>query len=62
MGCGAAGGSPSLEEALSNPLVEGDPGIKRLSALKNHLVEKVKTEPAGATRLIQNWLHEGGVD
>jgi flagellar M-ring protein FliF len=41
---------------------EGDPNITRLSSLKKHLVEKVKTEPAGATRLIQNWLHEGGVE
>lgn len=59
------GGTLAEGDSLSSLLgaaIEGDPNLARLSALKKHLVEKVKTEPAGATRLIQNWLHEGGVD
>jgi len=51
-----------LEEILGKPAGEGDATFKKVSALKKHLVEKVKNEPGGATRLIQNWLHEGGVD
>lgn len=67
---GKSGGTPSTgesaeEESLQELLggtADEDPGLKKLSALKKHLVEKVKTEPAGATRLIQSWLREGGVD
>ena len=55
-----AGGE--LESILGKPIGEGDPAFKKISVLKKHLVEKVHNEPAGATRLIQNWLHEGGVD
>ena len=51
----------ALEDLLGKPS-DADPTFKRLAVLKKHLVEKVKNEPAGATRLIQSWLHEGGVD
>jgi flagellar M-ring protein FliF len=51
-----------LESILGKPVEEGDAAFKKISVLKKHLVEKVHSEPAGATRLIQNWLHEGGVD
>ncbi len=44
------------------PDIDTDPALKKLAVLKNHLVEKVKTEPAGASQLVQNWLHEGGVE
>jgi flagellar M-ring protein FliF len=57
-----ADSAAELESILGKPLCEGDPAFKKVSALKKHLVERVKNEPAGATRLIQNWLHEGGVD
>ncbi len=60
---GASGLSAAeLEGILGKPVGEGDAAFKKISALKKHLVEKVHNEPAGATRLIQNWLHEGGVD
>ena len=41
---------------------ENNPALKKLSALKDHLVEKVRSEPAGASQLVQSWLREGGVE
>ncbi len=58
---GMVSASP-LPEVLDLAGLESDPSLKKLSLLKNHLVEKVKTEPGGASRLIQNWLREGGVE
>ena len=58
----AVTGAAELESILGKPVGEGDAAFKKISVLKKHLAEKVHTEPAGATRLIQNWLHEGGVD
>lgn len=58
----AVPGSAELESILGSPGGEGDAAFKKISVLKKHLAEKVHSEPAGATRLIQNWLHEGGVD
>ena len=52
----------ALEEMLGAAGLEGDASLKKLAILKNHLVEKVKTEPAGASRLVQNWLREGSVE
>jgi flagellar biosynthesis/type III secretory pathway M-ring protein FliF/YscJ len=52
----------SLEDILGVASIDDDPSLKKLAALKSHLVEKVKTEPAGASQLVQNWLHEGGVE
>ena len=52
----------ALEEMLGAAGLDGDAGLKKLAILKNHLVEKVKTEPAGASRLVQNWLREGSVE
>jgi len=52
----------ALEEILGAAGLEGDVSLKKLAILKNHLVEKVKTEPVGASRLIQNWLREGGAE
>ena len=52
----------ALEEMLGAAGLEGDASLKKLAVLKNHLVEKVKTEPAGASRLVQNWLREGSVE
>jgi len=54
--------SEALEEILGAAGLEGDVSLKKLAILKNHLVEKVKTEPVGASRLIQNWLREGGAE
>ncbi|HLY65855.1 MAG TPA: flagellar M-ring protein FliF C-terminal domain-containing protein, partial [Chloroflexota bacterium] len=38
------------------------PAMKKLSTLKSQLVDKVKSEPAGASQLLQSWLKEGGVE
>ena len=38
---------------------EGSSESQRLSGLKKQLAEKVKSEPASASRLIQGWMHEG---
>ncbi len=54
----APDGSELLEQTGGRD--EGDAALKRVSNLKSHLAEKVKNEPAGATRLIQSWLREGG--
>ena len=50
------GGGPVLEALETNP------ALKKLGALKNQLVEKVRSEPAGASQLVQSWLREGGVE
>jgi flagellar M-ring protein FliF len=36
------------------------PEQQRAIVLKKQLTEKLKSEPAGASKLIQAWLHEGG--
>ena len=56
---GSASQPESLEEILGAASLDGDGSLKKLAVLKNHLVEKVKTEPASASRLVQNWLREG---
>jgi len=63
-GPGISGGrkSESLPDILGVAETEDNPALKKLAVLKNHLVEKVKTEPAGASQLVQNWLREGGVE
>jgi flagellar biosynthesis/type III secretory pathway M-ring protein FliF/YscJ len=52
----------ALETVLGVPDIENNPAFKKLAILKNHLVEKVKSEPAGASQLVQSWLREGGVE
>ena len=52
----------ALEEMLGAAGLDGDSSLKKLVILKNHLVDKVKTEPAGASRLIQNWLRESSAE
>jgi len=58
----AAPHSEALEDILGAMDQEGDVSLKKLAVLKNHLVEKVKTEPASASRLVQNWLQEGSAE
>src|SRR5271166_4191112 len=58
----AAPHSEALEDILGAMDQEGDVSLKKLAVLKNHLVEKVKTEPANASRLVQNWLQEGSAE
>jgi len=55
-GQGLESGGPVLEALETNP------ALKKLGALKNQLVEKVRSEPAGASQLVQSWLREGGVE
>ncbi len=50
------GGSPAAE--ISLPV--GTEESQRASALKKRLVEKVRTEPAAASRLVQTWIREEG--
>jgi flagellar M-ring protein FliF len=52
----------SLDNILDASAQEDNPALKKLSLLKNQLVDKVKAEPAGASQLVQNWLREGGVE
>lgn len=59
---GGADVAKGLEGGSEAANGDGDASSKRLAALKGQLVEKVKQEPAGAIRLVQNWLHEGGVE
>ncbi len=44
--------SVKLEQELNNTTSE----VKRTVMLKRHLVDKVKKEPVGSSRLIQNWI------
>lgn len=44
--------SGNLEQELNNTTSE----VKRTVMLKRHLVDKVKKEPVGSSRLIQNWI------
>jgi flagellar M-ring protein FliF len=41
-------------------LPEGTDQAKRASALKKRLSEKIRTEPAAASRLVQTWMREEG--
>ena len=49
---GAGGGLGGLE------LEGGNNDTKHTQALKKELSEKIKTEPANASRLVQTWIHE----
>ncbi|MFZ0314402.1 MAG: flagellar basal-body MS-ring/collar protein FliF [Candidatus Korobacteraceae bacterium] len=61
-GLSAGRKAESLHDILGVAETEDNPALKKLAVLKSHLVEKVKTEPAGASQLVQNWLREGGVE
>ena len=45
-----------MEASLQRELTETSSEVKRAVMLKRHLVEKVKREPVGASRLIHNWM------
>ena len=56
-----AGGSPALAQPFMDFSQEmGDSGseVKKAIALKRQLVDKIKTEPAAASRLVQNWVRQ----
>ena len=52
------GGDMGDELAMLN-LPTGVKEAKRAAALKQQLVEKVRSEPAVASRLVQGWIREG---
>jgi len=57
----AAASSTSAPLPVAIPGIELPPGTeeaKRAAALKQHLLEKVKKEPSGASRLVQSWIRE----
>ncbi len=47
-----------IERELERELSETGSEVARAVALKRHLVDKVKREPDGASRLIQSWTRE----
>jgi flagellar M-ring protein FliF len=55
------GEGPVLEEPLadfSQELTDTNSEVKRAVVLKRHLVDRIKKEPAAASRLIQNWVRQ----
>jgi flagellar M-ring protein FliF len=54
---GAVGGSAAVAVEMEPPGVEQ---ARRATALKKQLSDKVKTEPAVASRLVQSWIRDGG--
>jgi len=52
--------TPDQEPLLDAPAAS--PELKRTAAIKRQLAEKVKGNPAAASRLVQAWLREGGVE
>jgi len=54
-----AGTLAEMQSELQNELLETSSDVMRAVALKRHLVDKVKKEPEGATRLIQSWVQQG---
>src|SRR5262249_32270681 len=53
----SAGGAVATE-AVETALPEGTDQARRATALKRQLTEKVKAEPAVASRLVQTWIRE----
>ena len=45
-------------DAIEIELPTGTEEARRASALKRQLTEKVKAEPAAASRLVQSWIRE----
>jgi len=55
------GGGPALKEPFldfSQEMADSGSEVKRAVALKRELVDKIKTEPAAASRLVQNWVRQ----
>jgi len=53
----AAGGAGAVAVEIEPP---GTEQARRASSLKRQLSEKVKAEPAVASRLVQSWIRDGG--
>lgn len=58
----AASGSNRELDASTIELGDASPESKRTLALKKHLLEKVKAEPMGASRLVQGWIRQEGAE
>jgi flagellar M-ring protein FliF len=54
-----ASDTPELEDSLQQ-LGDSPTEAKKAMMLKKNLLEKVKKEPATASRLIQNWMRQEG--
>jgi flagellar biosynthesis/type III secretory pathway M-ring protein FliF/YscJ len=52
--------SASQRASLAAGGGEADNGAQRSLTMKKQLVDKVKSEPVSAGRLVQAWLREGG--
>lgn len=52
----SAFGNPLAD--ISHELSEGTSDVKRAVVLKRHLVDKIKTEPVAASRLIEDWVRQ----
>ena len=59
LGTGAAG-AVAAAETVEIELPAGSDQARRAATLKRQLTDKVKAEPAVASRLVQNWIREGG--
>ncbi|MGA7573832.1 MAG: flagellar basal-body MS-ring/collar protein FliF [Terriglobales bacterium] len=53
---GSAGASPNGLAAMDLP--QGSEEAKRAGVLKKEISDKIKAEPAAASRLVQAWIHE----
>ena len=51
-----------MEGDLQQELSETNSEVMRAVVLKRHLVDKVKKEPAGASRLIQSWVRQDAAE
>jgi flagellar M-ring protein FliF len=54
-----SGAALAAASGVEIELPAGSEGAKRASSLKRQLAEKVKSEPAAASRLVQSWIREG---
>ena len=54
----AAGAAASRELGIELDLPHGSDEAKHASLMKKELNEKIKSEPAAASRLVQSWIHE----
>ena len=60
-GAEARGGNLTLGDPLAEvgeEPTDTNSEVKRALALKRHLVDKIKTEPAATSRLVQNWVRQ----
>lgn len=59
-GAGYPEETPDLEASLQKELAGGSAEVKQAVMLKRRLADKIQKEPEVASRLIQNWIRQGG--